>query len=345
MSAKKVDEQVGWEMDNCNEENLNHVQYKDNRNEENLNYVQNKQNVQECCVTGDGVLHSQKTICTGVVNHGYININSSMTRYSMHAGTPQGLELALLLLHDGRLNSVGLRIPLHTNWNLQLFSSLCTSDSDRELLAFLTYGWPLNRLPGPVAQTWDNHALAKKFPQDINRYLQKELKRNTILGPFVTSPFPSEVTGISPMSTQPKKESAERHIIVDLSWLRHDATSVNALIPKDRFLENPMNMTYPTIDLLCKQAYQLGPGKFAWRKDMSRAFKQVPFDPIFWCYLGMYWAGALFFDKTAVMGCCSAPYACQHTTNVIRHFMLNMSYVVYNYIDDFMSIDHFKKAW
>ena len=217
MSAKKVDEQVGWEMDNCNEENLNHVQNKDNRNEENLNYVENKQNVQECCVTGDGVLHSQKTICTGVVNHGYININSSMTQYSMHAGTPQGLELALLLLHDGRLNSVGLHIPLRTNWNLQLFSSLCTSDSDRELLTFLTYGWPLNRLPGPVAQTWDNHALAKKFPQDINRYLQKELKHNTILGPFVTSPFPSEVTGISPMSTRPKKESAERHIIVDLS--------------------------------------------------------------------------------------------------------------------------------
>ena len=52
-----------------------------------------------------------------------------------------------------------------------------------------------------------------------------------------------------------------------------------------------------------------------------------------------------FFDKTAVMGCCSAPYACQRTTNAIRHFMLNMSYVVYNYIDDFMSIDHFKKAW
>ena len=40
------------------------------------------------------------------------------------------------------------------------------------------------------------------------------------------------------------------------------------------------------------------------------------------------------------MGGRSSPLICQKSTNCIRHFMRNIGYIVYNYIDDFMSIDY-----
>ena len=51
------------------------------------------------------------------------------------------------------------------------------------------------------------------------------------------------------------------------------------------------------------------------------------------------------FDKTAVMGCRSAPYICQPFTNVIRHIMRQLTYIIYNYVDDFMSLDYQRRAW
>ena len=254
------------------------------------------------------------------------------------------IEVARYIMHTGKLNSVCAKVPIKSNWNLRLFQSLCTSQSDFEVLEFLRYGWPLNREPGPVAQTWENHALANRYPQQISNYLATELQHGSMMGPFVTSPFNKDETGVSPMSTRPKKNSDKRRVIVDLSW-PINGNSVNSLIPKDSFMGTPIKLIYPTVDLLCKRSYTLGPSQFAWRKDMRRAFHQVPLDPIFYCLLGVYWMGALFFDKAAVMGCRSAPYACQRTTNVIWHFMWNMSYIVYNYIDDFVSIDSKERAW
>ena len=49
------------------------------------------------------------------------------------------LQVALLIINDGHLNSMGLRIPVRTNWNLRLFDSLSRSQSDKEVLTFLRY--------------------------------------------------------------------------------------------------------------------------------------------------------------------------------------------------------------
>ena len=54
--------------------------------------------------------------------------------------------------------------------------------------------------------------------------------------------------------------------------------------------------------------------------------------------------GALFFDKVAVMGCRSAPMMCQETTSTLTRFMARLSYIVFNYVDDFMSIDTAARA-
>ena len=196
----------------------------------------------------------------------------------------------------------------------------------------------LNRQTGPVAQIYFNHKLIMMHPEAVNNYIVKELQEGAMIGPFLTSPFPQHCMGISPMSTREKKDSTKRRIIVDLSW-PPQGDSVNSRIPKDTFMGNPMHLRYPTVDRLCQRANQLGPRALGWKKDVSRAFRQVPLDPICWSLFGIIWYNMLFFDTATVMGCRSAPYTMQSITNVIRHIMRNIQYIIFNYVDDFMGID------
>ena len=220
---------------------------------------------------------------------------------------------------------------------------LCESRSDREVLTYLKYGWPLNRVQGPVAKTYMNHRSAEENPAHMQRYIEKELSHNTLLGPFLTSPFP-QVTGISPMSTRPKKEVGKRRVIVDLSW-PPGGNSVNKWIPKETYMGVRVELKYPTIDRLCKRAARIGPKALGWKKDMERAFRQVPLDPLAWSFLGVRWEGLLYFDLAEVMGCRSAPYVMQRVTNTIRHIMKNLQHTIFNYVDDFMGIDEYIAAW
>ena len=152
----------------------------------------------------------------------------------------------------GRINAVGAKIPIKSNWNLRLLEKLCESASDREVLAFLRYGWPINRDDSPLPQTFDNHSSAKRYSQQVTDYLWKELRHNTLMGPFVTSPFPEKET----LSTRPKRGSQKRRIIKDLSWSLNNH-SVNSGILKDKYMHVPCKLRYPTIDDLCRRAANL----------------------------------------------------------------------------------------
>ena len=305
----------------------------------------------------DGMTHIGNTTCkVSEVQQPLVIVrkSSSITSVSGNCGIPlcmtdpdlsmTPLQIAHYVIQTGQINAAGARIPLKSNWNLRLVDSLCESDSDRRVLTFLRYGWPLNRLEGPVEKTWKNHGSAQKFPIQVEEYLHKEIKADTLLGPFVTSPFEEKITGISPLSTTPKKDSEKRRIIVDLSWPKENGYSVNSLIPKETYLGVWVKLRYPTIDDICRRAYQLGPCLGS-KKDMSRAFLQIKMDPLAWSSMGIAWCKAILFYTTAVMGCRSAPLICQETTNLIRHIMANINYVIFNYVDDFMSIELEDKAW
>ena len=293
----------------------------------------------------DNSQRSQATSGNHGQNHSYQKLSKFQTTGGRCRTTLEdGVKTFYRCYRSGKINAVGERTRLHSGWNLQLLESLCTSSSDLETVEYLKYGWPLNRKEAPVSKTFYNHKSAERFPEEVDRYIADELRHGTLLGPFVTSPFPWEVTGISPMSTRPKKGSQKRRIIVDLSW-PHKGNSVNAHIPKDEFMNTPVKLTYPTVDRLCRRAAEVGPTALGWKKDLVRAFRQVPLDPLAWSYLGVTWKGMLYFDIAAVMGCRSAPYVMQRVTTLIRHIMKNLEYHVFNYVDDFMSIDTPDRAW
>ena len=240
-------------------------------------------------------------------------------------------------------NVYGARVPLASNWNLQLLQQLTTSTSDREVVQFLRYGWPLNHDGSEVSITIGNHASAEKYPEQMQKYIHKEISHGCLIGPFWKIPWTQQVA-VSPMSTRPKKGStSSRRILMDLSWPRN-GRAVNDGISTEEYMGQQIQLVYPTVDKLCKRAYKMGKNVKGWKKDMDRAFKQIFMCPKDWPLQGISYSKWVMFDKTAIMGSCSAPYVCQRTTNVIRHIMVNLDYFVVNYVDDFMGLDLPKKA-
>ena len=103
---------------------------------------------------------------------------------------------------------------------------------DNNIVDYLEFGWPVGydyeQFGFPVSQL-RNHSGATNFPHDLDLYLDTELARHSVAGPFSLPPFSGRLA-VSPLNSVPKKDSAERRIILDLSGPLN--TSVNARIDK-----------------------------------------------------------------------------------------------------------------
>lgn len=246
----------------------------------------------------------------------------------------------------GVANAFGAKIQLQSCWNFSLLDSLASSSSDREVVMFLRYGWPLNYTQPPGGQpplTFGNHKGAVLHAQEIREYIKRELAYGALSGPYCSLPWLDRVA-VSPMTTRPKKDSSKRRIITDLSWPL--GAGVNEGIPKETYLAIKTKLLYPSVDSICFRAFQLGKGKaWGWKRDMSRAFRWVNLCPNDWPLMGTYWEGALYFDKVAVMGGRSCPYIMQRVSSLCRHFMANMGFVVFNYVDDFIGLEEWSVVW
>ena len=124
---------------------------------------------------------------------------------------------------------------------------------------------------------------------------------------------------------------------MDLSFLK--GRSVNDGILKYEYRSQMVNLAYPTIDTLARRIAQI-PGEVRiWKKDVIRAFKQIPLCPRDYSLIGFRWRNLLFFDKTVPMGLRSAAYICQRVTNAIVYAHTNMGFWSTNYLDDFGSAE------
>ena len=250
----------------------------------------------------------------------------------------------LVKLHDlvwkkGYPNIYGARIEIESKWNLKLLDFLLQDYVDWEVVEFLKYGWPANRVPGVPNPTVNNvnHKSASEFSTDIDKYITKELRLGAVMGPFRDIPFSGARIGVSPLSTRAKKESIERRVILDLSY--PDGKSVNDYTPKDTYLGLQIDLTYPSVDDLARHIAQVGRKTYVWKKDLSRAFRQYPLDPGDYELFGYIWRGYYFFDMVLVMGHRVAPYIAQRISNALRYIMQQMQYHMLNYVDDFVGAE------
>ena len=89
---------------------------------------------------------------------------------------------------------------------------------------------------------------------------------------------------MSPLNSVSKKDSAERRIILDLSWPLN--TTVNAGIDKSLHEGVEFSLTYPTVDQIASLIARKGPGCLIYKCDLRKAYRQFYVDPYDFLLLG-----------------------------------------------------------
>ena len=233
---------------------------------------------------------------------------------------------------------------MKSKWNLERFEELLCNYKDKEVVEWIRYGWPTGRLPTlpDPATSAINHKGATEHPQALETYINKESSHDAVMGPYDKIPFQTKV-GISPLSTRPKKESAERRIILDLSF--PIGQSVNDGILKDNYMGFHAKLTFPRVDDFAYRIYTLGKGCMMFKIDLSRYFRQLPLDPGDYSLIGYVINGKVFFDKVLPMGMRSAPYIAQRVTNAIAFIHRQLKFFLLNYVDDFVAAEIKEQIW
>ena len=215
---------------------------------------------------------------------------------------------------------------------------------DLDIIEWLTYGWPTGRLPslGEPVKTFKNYKGAVEHPEALQAYISKEKNYGAVMGPYPKIPFQCKVE-ISPISTRPKKNTEERRIIVDLSFL--EGGSLNDGMIKDDYMGQKVKLTFPRSDDLACRIYKLGKNAYMYKVDLSRYFRQIPLNPGDFSVVGYIINGELYFDKVLPMGMRTAPYIAQRVSNAIAHIHMHVGFFLLNYVDDLLRAEHKDRVW
>ncbi|KAI8515333.1 cytoplasmic pattern recognition receptor signaling pathway in response to virus [Branchiostoma belcheri] len=248
------------------------------------------------------------------------------------------IDLHQLVKASGLYNFQGLRVPVPSNLHISAWRNGLQDYSDAVVADFLEFGWPINYSsdvpPRPVTK---NHSSATHFAEHVDNYISKELSFNSISGPFRDNPLASPLM-VSPLQTVPKKDSAQRRVIMDLSF--PPSSSVNSGIPGDDYLGLPYHLRLPRHEAFEELIRSKGHGCLLFKRDLSRAYRQLPVDPHDYNLLGFKWRDEFYFDTVFPFGLRSAALACQRTTNAVTHIYRAQGFSAVNYIDDFGGAEH-----
>ena len=264
---------------------------------------------------------------------------------SQHVRNLKDLQLADQVFKMGYPNVYGAKVQVDSCWQFDYLQQELQNYHDLEVIEFLKYGWPSNRMPGappPIINTV-NHASAMNYPTFIDEYLRKELAHGAIMGPFEEIPFSMNRIGVSPLSTRPKRNTNDRRAILDLSFPEHHA--VNDFTPKDSYLGMNIELKYPSVDDLAMRIYELGANCYMFKRDIGRCFRWVPWDPFDYSWFGYIWKGMYYFDKVLSMGHKISPYITQRVTSMIKYIHCKVGYFLLNYVDDFLGAEERQAAY
>ena len=125
----------------------------------------------------------------------------------------------------------------------------------------------------------------------------------------------------------------ERRVILDLSYPR--SNSVNDMISNESYVGVKTNLHYPVKDDLVRLIKIKGRGCHLFKKDLKRAYRQIPIDPCDIDKLGYERDGRFYFDRVLNMGLRSVFFICQKITSSVRFMFNNLGFALLNYLDDF----------
>ena len=211
-------------------------------------------------------------------------------------------------------NFNGARTKLsHCNINVNKFRELLPSDfDDISVLQYLEYGFPLGLVEDFVLQpNLKNHSSSYEYFSHIDKFINNELEKGGITGPFYSAPFPELM--ISPLMTSVKKPNSRRAVF-DASF---GDFSLNSNTPEKTYLLDDFEFYYPKIDDFANLLINLGPGAYMWKRDLSPFFLQLPLGPTEYNKTCCIWRGSLFFFTSYVWGTRHAGMNGQRVSNLV----------------------------
>ena len=285
----------------------------------------------------------------GSVNHAVVPDNLCDSHVSIPCDDNSFAEYLLIhkdVVNSGRYNHAGCKISLPTRLNIASWREhLSATDYwDLEVCDLLQFGFPIgyhsSSLPTSNPR---NHHNAHMFQVYVDKFICKEVELGATMGPFFHNPLHSYLY-TSPLNTAPKKGSTEgdRRVILDLSW--PDGFAVNDGIDKNYYLGEWVSLRYPSIDDFTDLIASLGQGCLLYKRDLSRAYRQIPVCPGDIGFLGYSWRSRFYIDTALPFGLRSAAFICQRVTNAIAHLHRWHGYNLINYLDDFGGVEKPSKA-
>ena len=231
-------------------------------------------------------------------------------------------------------NFQGAKRTLTTAFNLERWNFyLKDYYNDVIVTAILQYGWPISHSADQLpCSTLQNHPSARQHPSLLRDYIAQELKYKAVIGPFQCNPFSTDCL-ISPLQSVAKRDSSIPRVVYDLSF--PPGQSVNDGIARDEYLSQPFHLRLPGVDRLVEFINSKGPGCLVFKKDLKRAYRQIPVDPHDYHLLGMCIDGQFYFHSVMPFGLRSATLACQRTTKAVSYILNEEGILVDVYIDDF----------
>ena len=235
-------------------------------------------------------------------------------------------------------NAFGAKILVPTSLLLANWRTLLADYHDNIVVDFLTYGWPINYTSStrPVSSS-HNHPSALNFDSHVQAYIDTELSYNAIAGPFQYPPFADDFV-CSPLQTVPKRGSSTRRVVMDLSF--PPGSSVNHGIPPGTYLGDQFKLYLPGIDRLVEFILAKGHNCLVFKKDLRRAYRQLPVDPKDYSLLGFCYQGKFYFDTCCPFGLRSSAMICQHTTKAVVHIFNEQGFSADVYLNDFYGAEY-----
>ena len=245
------------------------------------------------------------------------------------------IELHKMIKNSGTYNFLGLRIPVESQLNVEVWRIRLQHYWDTQLLDLIRFGFPLDFNRQSILRWEDkNHTSALQFPQDVDAYLEEEVKFKAIKGPFQNCPIPN--CHFSPFLTRENSNAAHRRVIIDLSWPK-DA-SVNLGIDKNSYLNTDFSLTFPNVDVITNALKNVGTGAYLYKVGLSRVFRHVKIDPHDFDLLGLKWRDATFFDTCLPFKSRHGMQIFQRLSDAVHFVMHDVGYNVINYVDDFVGV-------
>lgn len=175
-----------------------------------------------------------------------------------------------------------------------------------------------------------NKVSARQHAKVIDSYLDNEVRRGRVAGPFDSPPIvPLQISsfGVIPKKGQPGKW----RLIFDLSSpLGH---SVN-----DGIDSESCSLQYVKVDDIVDMIARLGKGALLAKFDIETAYRNVPIHPSDRRLLGMKWRSKFYVDLVLPFGLRSAPYIFNTIAEAVEWILRNNYAIadILHYLDDFI---------